>query len=110
MKRLIYSPAALSSIEDILEWTVETLGDAQAERYRLQLAGRLRLLASGEPPYPRNCSGLFQNRLNATDLSYHREGRHYLILRETAETLEIVEVLHAHMDIEARLDELRTAE
>ena len=42
MKRLIYSPAALSSIEDILEWTVETLGDAQAERHRFQLAGRLR--------------------------------------------------------------------
>lgn len=33
MKRLVYSPAALASLEDILAWTIEQFGDDQAERY-----------------------------------------------------------------------------
>ena len=32
-------------------------------------------------------------------LSYYREGRHYLILRETENNLELVEVCHSQMTL-----------
>lgn len=107
MKRLIYAPAALARLEDILEWTIERFGDVQAERYTGQLVARLEALASGRPPRARPCSALLQGKRDATGLSYHREGQHYLILRERTETLELVEVFHARMDIEARLRRLQ---
>ena len=45
MKRIIYSPASLASLEAILRWTIEQFGDEQAERYTGQLTARLKALA-----------------------------------------------------------------
>ncbi len=42
----------------------------------------------------------------ARGLTYIREGSHYLILREKRETLEVVEVFHERMNIEAHLERL----
>ena len=108
MKRLIYSPAALASLEDILSWTIERFGDVQAERYTQQLVERLEALASGQPPRPRSCGQLLRGKRNAKGLQYYREGEHYLIPRETEVNLELVEVLHGRMNIEARLRALRS--
>ncbi|WP_299441806.1 type II toxin-antitoxin system RelE/ParE family toxin [uncultured Rhodospira sp.] len=110
MKRIMYAPAALASLEDILEWTIETFGDVQAEKYASQLVSRLEALASGLPPRPRPCAVLVQDKRDVTGLTYYREGEHYLILRETRDTLELVEVFHGRMDIEARLRGLRFPE
>ena len=106
MKRIIYSPASLASLEAILRWTIEQFGDEQGERYTGQLAARLKALAAGHPPRAKPCSKLAQGRRDATGLSYYREGRHYLILRETENNLELVEVFNSQMDIEARLSDL----
>ncbi|MEM5580846.1 type II toxin-antitoxin system RelE/ParE family toxin [Roseibium sp. AS2] len=106
MKQLVFSPAALSSLEDILFETIAAFGDAQAERYSRQLAARLDALASGSPPHAISCSRLLQGNRDAKGLKYYREGRHYLILRESSDTLELVEVFHERMQIEARLQEL----
>ena len=106
MKRIIYAPAALASLEDILTWTIEQFGDDQAERYTGQLVSRLEALATGRPPRAKPCAQLVQGRRDATGLSYYREGQHYLILRETEDSLELVELFHSRMNIEARLNEL----
>ena len=103
MKRIAYAPAALASLEDILEWTIRAFGDAQAQKYTDCLVSRLRSIANGEPPCPKPCDLLLQGRRDAEGLSYYREGRHYLILRETDETLELVEIFHERMNIDARL-------
>jgi len=42
----------------------------------------------------------------ASGLVFHREGSHYLILRERAETLEVVEIFHERMNLEAHLERL----
>lgn len=106
MKRIIYSPASLASLEAILRWTIEQSGDEQAERHTGQLTARLKALAAGHPPRAKPCSKLAQGRRDAMGLSYYREGRHYLILRETENNLELVEVCHSQMNIEARLSDL----
>ena len=106
MKRIVYAPAALDSLEDILTWTIEQFGDNQAERYTGQLVARLEALASKQPPRTKPCSQLVQGGRDVPVLSYYREGRHYLILRETDDSLELVEVFHSRMNIEARLSDL----
>lgn len=103
MKRIVYAPAALASLQDILEWTIEAFGDAQAQKYTDRLAKRLNTIALGEPPYPKPCDLLLQGRRDGAGLSYCREGRHYLILRETDDALELVEIFHERMNIDARL-------
>jgi len=106
MKRIVYAPAALASLQDILEWTIREFGDAQAQKYTDRLANRLRLIADGKPPCPKPCDLLLQGRRDAAGLGYYREGRHYLIMRETDDTLELVEIFHEKMNIDARLRSL----
>lgn len=107
MKRLVYAPAALTSLEAILLWTIEQFGDAQAERYTKQLVARLEALALDQPPRAKSCKQLLQGKRDATGLSYYREGQHYLILRESEQTLELVEVFHSRMDLETKLMALK---
>ena len=38
---------------------------------------------------------------------YYRKGQHYLILRETEDKIELVEIFHSSMNIETRLIELK---
>lgn len=103
MKRVVYSPAALASLREILTWTIDHFGEAQARRYSQKLIGRLRSLASGQPPHARSCAALLPDEPRAAGLVYVREGQHYLILRESADSLELIELFHARMDIEARV-------
>ncbi|MBY5941051.1 type II toxin-antitoxin system RelE/ParE family toxin [Halomonas sp. DP5N14-9] len=100
---MIYAPAALASLKDILRWTLSEFGEARAERYTAQLVHRLESLAAGHPPHPRPCSTLSCTVGHESHLRYFREGRHYLILRETDETLELVEVFHERMNVDAWL-------
>lgn len=74
MKRLIFAPAALASLQDILDWTIMRFGDAQAERYTGQLIARLEALAAGQPPHAKPCSVLLPGRRDAAGLLYYREG------------------------------------
>ena len=39
-------------------------------------------------------------------LTYYREASHFLILLETADTLEVVEILHGRMDLDRHLRRL----
>ena len=107
MKSVIYSPAAISRLEEIIDYTWDNFGEAQAETYNAQLIARLEALAAGIGPRAPPCEVLMQGKQGASSgLSYYREGSHSLILRESADTLEVVEIFHGRMDIDSHLKEL----
>ena len=106
MKSVVFAPAALDRLADILAWTVDRFGETQAEAYAARLVDRLQALAIGEGPKARPCDLLMRGVRESSDLFYCREGSHYLILRERPETLEVVEIFHERMNIEAHLARL----
>ena len=106
MKPVVYAPVALARLAEIFDYTIERFGPAQADAYAARLAGRLTDLALGRGLAARPCERLMRDKREASGLTYIREGSHYLILRERRDTLEVVEVFHERMNIEAHLSEL----
>ena len=84
MKTVVFAPAALARLSDILAYTVERFGKAQAETYAARLAGWLEALASGKGPKARPCERLMRDVRESSGLVCYHEGAHYLILREAA--------------------------
>lgn len=106
MRAVVFSPAALARLADIFAYSVDRFGEAQAEACAARLTGRLAALAAGKGPTARPCERLMRGVRGAFGLTCFREGAHYLILREKPETLEVVEIFHARMDIEGHLERL----
>ena len=106
MKSVVYAPAALDSFDDILEYTAETFGEAQAVTYTEQLVARIEALAAGAGPRARPCEFLMRGNADVAGLTYYREASHFLILLETADTLAVVEILHGRMDLDRHLRRL----
>ena len=50
MKTVLFAPAALDRLAELLAWTVERFGEAQAQGYAARLARRLEAPAAGEGP------------------------------------------------------------
>ena len=106
MKEVFYAPAALARFADILEYTIQNFGEAQAHACTAQLAARIEALAAGTGPRARRCELLMQGVRDASGLTCYREGSHFLILRENPETLEVVEILHERMNLDEHLERL----
>ena len=106
MKTVVFSPAALARLADILAHSVERFGAARAKAYAARLAGRLESLAAGQGPKARPWERVMLGVREASGLTCFREGAHYLILRERPETLEVVEIFHERMNLEAHLERL----
>ena len=106
MKAVVYAPVALARLADILEYTIEKFGEAQADAYTAQLAARIEALATGTGPRARRCELLMQGVRDASGLTWYREGSHFLILREKRDTLEVVEILHGRMNLDEHLERL----
>lgn len=106
MKRLVFAPAALARLDEILDYTLTRFGAEQAERYTGQLAARLDALAADTGPRARPCALLMKGLRDVPGLSYCQVGSHFLILRETPVSLELVEVFHARMDLDRQLQVL----
>ena len=106
MKSVVYAPAALDSFDDILEYTADTFGEARAVTYGGQLVARIEALAAGAGPRARPCAFLMRGNADVAGLTYYREASHFLILLETADTLEVVEILHGRMDLDRHLRRL----
>ena len=100
------SQQAEQTLEDILSWSIEYLGIQQAERYKNQLTCRLAALAAREPPHGRSCNRLLTGQRDVVDLEYYREGRHYMIYRNTFDATLVIDFVHGSRDLEAVLDEL----
>ena len=94
MKSVVYAPAALDSFDDILEYTADTFGEAQAVTYSEQLVARIEALAAGAGPRARPCEFLMRGNADVAGLTYYREASHFLILLETADT----SLPHCHPD------------
>ena len=106
MKTVVFSPAALDRLSDIIAYSLERFGVAQAEPYAARLAERLEALAAGRGPHARPCERLMRGVRDAPGLTCYREGAHYLILREKPDALEVVEIFHERMNLEAHLERL----
>ena len=106
MKEVFYAPAALARLADILEYTIQNFGEAQAHAYTAQLAARIEALAAGTGPRARRCELLMQGVRVASGLTFYREGSHFLILRENPDTLEVVEIFHGRMSLDEHLERL----
>lgn len=106
MKPWRLTPAAAQSLEDIAAWTIERFGDRQADAYCETLITRLNTIAEGGPPRPRPCSALLATSHSKVDLTYVREGGHFIILRETHDRIDVIEFLHGRLDLPHKLEAL----
>lgn len=94
------------TLEDILGWTIEHFGVEQAAKYKDQLISRLSTLATKDLPHGRSCNSLLVGKRNAVDLEYCREGRHFIIYRNTSEGIFVLNFVHSSRDLESILNEL----
>jgi len=93
-------------LTEIAERTVKEFGRAQALAYQEALIERINSLASGQAPHARSCEVLMRGRRLASGLLYYREGSHYIIIRETADTLEILDFLYERFDLVRHIERL----
>ncbi len=97
---------AEQSLEKIFSWTVQHFGIEQAARYKDQLIRRLHSLSENEMPRGRPCNALLVGRRKSLDLEYYREGRHFIIYRNTPQGVYVLDFVHGSRDLENVLDGL----
>lgn len=90
MRRLRVSRAARRDLIEIAEFTLDKWGEAQCERYLAQLDTRMRSLVR-RPTQGRPCDEIRQGYWRCV------EGRHVIFFTFTAQTLDVIRVLHVQM-------------
>lgn len=106
MKDIRISSAAAAALADILEFSIQRWGLVRAERYKQELLDRVCSVARGEPPAPKSCEVLMRGKRNAAGLCYCAVGRHFIVLRETATSIEVVEFFHQSRDLDRLISRL----
>ena len=106
MKDIKISPSAEAALTEILEYSIERWGRARADDYKNQLLNRVKSVARAEPPHPKRCDVLMRGKRKAASLVYCREGRHFIILRETVMRIDVVEFIHESRNLERLIDGL----
>ena len=101
---------AEQTLENIIGWTIDHFGLDQAVTYKNRLITRLASLAVDEVPHGRPCNSLLSDKRNAVDLEYYREGRHYIIYRNTTDGIFVLDFVHGSRDLGAILNELNAQE
>ncbi len=92
MKRLIVSPHAARDIDWIFDYTEEQWGLDQAIAYALGIKTNLQEICEGRR------SGRTFPQLSKAYLSVTYRS-HYLVYRETRETIVLIRILHQRMNI-----------
>ncbi len=110
MKEYRLSPQAEQRLEEILGWTIDHFGIEQAAKYKDQLITRIASLAAGEMPHGQPCSKLLAGKREVFDLEYYREGRHYIIYRNTDERLLVLDFIHGSRNLKAVVEQLSKAD
>ena len=105
MKTIRLTRRAGSRLTDILEFSIAQWGDMVAQRYRDALVARLRALAAGELPAGRPCDLLVTSG-QPLNLKYFREGGHYIIYRETATELIVLDFVHQSRNLDDHIANL----
>lgn len=94
-------------LEEIFGWTIDNFGVEQAIRYKDQLILRLSSLATGDLPRGKSCNLLLEGKREASDLEYYREGRHFIIYRNTSEGILVLDFVHGSRDLDAIFKEIK---
>ena len=97
---------AEQTLVDIIGWTIDQFGIEQAIKYKELLENRLSSLASGKAPHGKPCNLLVSGLLDMNDLEYYRQGRHYIIYRNTDDELLVVDFVHGSRNLEAIIQDL----
>ncbi len=97
---------AEQTLVDIIGWTIDQFGIEQAIKYKELLENRLSSLASGKAPHGKPCNLLVSGLLDMNDLEYYRQGRHYIIYRNTDDELLVVDFIHGSRNLEAIIQNL----
>ena len=108
MKTIRLAETAENRLTEIIDFTIERFGVMQARRYQEQLANCLKHLGSGKPPRGRSCA-----RLGASDssnLSYYRQGMHYVIYQEDDEFLTVYDFVHVSRNLPELLAKLESGD
>jgi len=101
MRTYRLSLQAEQALEDIIGWTIDQFGIEQAIKYKELLEKRLSSLASGKAPHGKPSNLLVSGLLDINDLEYYRQGRHYIIYRNTDDALLVVDFVHGSRNLEA---------
>lgn len=101
MKPVRLTREAEARLREIARWTAETFGAAQARAYQEQLSQRIDALAAGRPPHPKPCEILMPGRPDAAGLAYCKAGRHFLILRDRPDLIEVLDFVHEKRNLPA---------
>jgi toxin ParE1/3/4 len=106
MRTYRLSLQAEQTLENIIGWTIDQFGIEQAIKYKELLENRLSSLASGKAPHGKPCNLLVSGLLDINDLEYYRQGRHYIIYRNTDNELLVVDFVHGSRNLEAIIQDL----
>ncbi|MEX2617093.1 MAG: type II toxin-antitoxin system RelE/ParE family toxin [Alphaproteobacteria bacterium] len=110
MKSIRVTRRAQAQLADIFLYSIEHWGDSIAERYRDSLIARLHALAAGEPPAGRSCGLLISPGRSDIGLKYFREGGHFIVYRETADTLIVLDFIHQSRKLDDIIDRLTNSD
>jgi toxin ParE1/3/4 len=96
--------AAEADFQDILRWTVEQFGEAQAHIYAETLSAALEALAAGPTVVGARARDDIAKGLFTLHVARHgRRGRHFVLFRigrdEEREVIEVLRLLHDAMDL-----------
>ena len=89
-------PKAVSDLDSIWNYTIETWGEDQAERYLRMINDGFSQIAEN-PGRSRECSDIREG------YSKYRVGRHLIFYRQESYGVDIVRILHQSMDFDRHL-------
>ena len=99
MSRYVLSPAAQADLEQIWDYTYERWSDDQAETYVREIQRAIELVGDNAL-IGRSCEEI------RTGYRRHAVGSHTLYYRLVAggDLVDVVRILHKHMDVDRHLD------
>lgn len=89
-------PKAIADLDSIWNYTVETWGEEQAERYLRMLNDCFNNIAN-DPERGRPCDEIREGYLKI------RAGRHMIFFRKELFGIDIIRILHQSMDVDRHL-------
>jgi len=98
-----FSRSAAERLTEIAQWTEQTFGAAQADRYQTLLLDRLSAFAEGRAQ-TRPLS-LLTGEKRHDGLMMLKAGRHLLILHPEDRFWVVIDILHDAQDLPARISE-----
>ncbi|MEW9921734.1 type II toxin-antitoxin system RelE/ParE family toxin [Marimonas sp. MJW-29] len=99
------TPFAKSNLIDIVVWTIQNFGVAQAEKYEAMILARCAGLTDGTTP-SRDCATL-EGKPGPSGLLFARAERHFIIFEENDERIVVLAFLHVASDLVNRIGALK---